>query len=81
MQVRVQFFSQLREIAGASVLALEVIEGATVSETLQALYERIPALEKWDANIRIGAGVEFVGRDYRLQPDEEIAVMPPVQGG
>jgi len=25
--------------------------------------------------------VEFVDRNYKLKPGEEIAIMPPVQGG
>jgi len=81
MQVRVQFFSQLKEVAGASELVCDMVEGATVSDLLRLLYERLPGLRKWDANILIGAGVEFVGRDHQLRADEEIAVMPPVQGG
>jgi len=29
----------------------------------------------------IGAGVEFVDRNYKLCPGDEISIMPPVQGG
>ncbi len=81
MRVNVQFFSQLRELAGASELALDLPDGAAVADLLRQLYERIPALGKWDNNILVGAGVDFVGREYLLQPNEQIAIMPPVQGG
>jgi MoaD family protein len=81
VQVTIQFFSQLREIAGKSEETFELPEGATVSELLRQLYQRYPALENWDRNILVGAGVEFVERDYRLQPNDAIAIMPPVQGG
>jgi molybdopterin converting factor small subunit len=40
-----------------------------------------PALRRHDKSILIGAGLEFVDRNYKLKPDEEIAIMPPVQGG
>jgi hypoxanthine phosphoribosyltransferase len=40
-----------------------------------------PALCKHDKNILIGAGLEFVNRNYKLKSGEEIAIMPPVQGG
>jgi molybdopterin converting factor small subunit len=48
---------------------------------LEFIYARAPALRAWDKNILIGAGVEFVERDYALRPNEDIAIMPPVQGG
>ncbi len=81
MKVKVQFFSGLKTIAQSSELVLEMKEGATVEDLLGDIYARVPALRDWDRNILIGAGVEFVDRDYILQPNEQIAVMPPVQGG
>jgi molybdopterin converting factor small subunit len=81
MKVRVRYFAQLRDVAGLSETEMEVREGATVAELLTALYDRAPALRSWDKSILLGSGVEFVGREHALQPNEEIAVMPPVQGG
>lgn len=81
MKVRVQFFSQLRDIVGASELEMEINDGAEVADLLEQLYARTPKLRVWDKRILIGAGVEFVRRDHMLRPDEEIAIMPPVQGG
>jgi molybdopterin converting factor small subunit len=81
MQITVQFFSQLRELAGASEEAVQLPDGATAGDLLRVLYQRHPPLAKWDRNILIGAGVEFVERDHPLQPEESIAIMPPVQGG
>jgi molybdopterin converting factor small subunit len=40
-----------------------------------------PALGAYDKSILVGAGLEFVDRNYKLNPGEEIAIMPPVQGG
>jgi molybdopterin converting factor small subunit len=81
MKVHVQFFSHLKDAARASELHLEIPDGARIADLLEELYLRAPALRAWDNSILIGAGVEFVGRDYVLQPNEEIAIMPPVQGG
>ena len=81
MNLRVQFFSHLKDIVGASELELSPEQGATAGELLAGLYERYPKLRDWDSSILIGAGVEFVGRDYVLQSGDEIAIMPPVQGG
>ena len=81
MRIRVQFFSQLKEIVGTDETAIDLCDGATVGDLLRRLYSASPALEKWDRNILVGAGVEFVERDYVLQPNDQIAIMPPVQGG
>ena len=56
-------------------------DGATVRDLLEQLYAERPALGAHDNSILIGAGLEFVDRNYKLNPDEEIAIMPPVQGG
>jgi MoaD family protein len=81
MKVRVQLFSHLRDLAGRSRVDVELADGAAVANLLTQLYERFPALRAHDQSILVGSGIEFVGRDYQLKPDDEIAVMPPVQGG
>jgi len=81
MKVHVQFFSRLRDLTGEPELELEVPERTEVAELLDILYARAPALRDWDKSILVGAGVEFVGRDYVLQSGDRISIMPPVQGG
>jgi MoaD family protein len=81
MKVRVQFYAQLRELMGIHEMELELPPGATVSELIENIYAQKPALRAHDKSILIGAGLEFVDRDYKLNPGEEIAIMPPVQGG
>lgn len=81
MNVHVQFFSRLRDVAGLSEMELEVPEATNVAELLDVLSSRTPALRDWDKSILVAAGVEFVGRDYILQPGDQISIMPPVQGG
>jgi sulfur-carrier protein len=81
MKLRVQFFSHLRDIAGAPELEVELAADAKVSDLLQQLYARSPGLRAWDPSILVGAGIEFVDRNYLLHEGEEIAIMPPVQGG
>ena len=81
MNVHVQFFSRLRDLAGESELELEVPERTRVAELLGILYARAPELRDWDKSILVAAGVEFVGRDYVLQSNDRVSIMPPVQGG
>ena len=81
MKVHVQFYAQLGDLIGMRELDVDLAEGATVRELLDQLYAKQPALRSHDKSILIGAGVEFVDRSYKLKPGEEIAIMPPVQGG
>jgi molybdopterin converting factor small subunit len=81
MKVRVQFYAQLRDLIGIRELELELPDGATIRDLLEQLYAERPALRRHDSSILIGAGLEFVDRNYKPNPGEEIAIMPPVQGG
>jgi MoaD family protein len=81
MNIRVQFYSHLRDLTGASELSIDLPDKATVGDLLTKIYEKVPTLRSRDKSILIGAGVEFVDRNYELKPGEEISIMPPVQGG
>jgi molybdopterin converting factor small subunit len=81
MNVHLQFFSRLRDLAGVSEMELEIPETTKVEALLDILYSRTPALRDWDKSILVAAGVEFVGRDYILRPGDQVSIMPPVQGG
>ncbi|PYL03965.1 MAG: hypothetical protein DME31_04965 [Verrucomicrobia bacterium] len=81
MKVRVQFYAQLRDLIGMRELEVDLAEGASVRELLDQIYAKQPALRSHDKSILIGAGLEFVDRNYKLKPGEEIAIMPQVQGG
>jgi molybdopterin converting factor small subunit len=81
MKVRVQFFAQLRDLATAQELIVDLAKGASVADLLEKIYVKVPALRSRDKSILVGAGLEFVDRNYKLTPGEEISIMPPVQGG
>jgi len=81
MKVRTHFYAQLREVAGTLCAEVDLSDDATAADLLDQLYAKFPGLRAHDKVILLGAGVEFVSRGYKLKPDEEIAVMPPVQGG
>jgi molybdopterin converting factor small subunit len=79
--MKVVFFSQLRDLAGVAELDVDLAEGTNVAQLLEQLYQQSPALRAHDKTILVGAGVEFVDRNYVIKPADEIAIMPPVQGG
>lgn len=81
MQLRVQFYSHLRDLASVSELQINLPEGGVVADLLQEIYRQKPALLAADKTILVAAGVEFVDRQYQLKNGDEISIMPPLQGG
>jgi MoaD family protein len=81
MKIRVQFYAQLRDLIGISDLDVDLPEEATVRDLLDKIYSQQPLLREHDKSILVGAGVEFVDRNYNLKTGDEISIMPPVQGG
>jgi molybdopterin synthase sulfur carrier subunit len=81
MKVRVHFYAQLRDLVGIREQDVDLPEGATVRDLLDEIYAQQPSLQAHDKSILIGVGVEFADRDSKLKSGEEIAIMPPVQGG
>ena len=81
MKIHVQFYAQLRDLAGTQEADVDLSNGAAVSDLLENIYATFSALRSHDKNILVGVGVEFVDRNYKLKPDDEISIMPPVQGG
>ncbi|HXP34119.1 MAG TPA: MoaD/ThiS family protein [Chthoniobacterales bacterium] len=81
MKLRIQFYSQLRDLVGRSGFDVDLAEGTVVSDLLEQIYAKAPALRSYDKSILVGAGVEFVDRNYKLKSGDEISIMPPVQGG
>ena len=81
MKVRAQFYAQLRDLVGSSEMDVDLAEGATVQNLLDQICAQQPKLRPHNKSILIGAGVEFVDRNYKLKSRDEISIMPPVQGG
>ena len=81
MKIRVQFYAQLRDLTGIQTLDVDLVEGTAVSDLLEQIYRKAPILRSHDKSILVGAGVEFVDRNYKLKSGDEISIMLPVQGG
>jgi len=80
--IRVLLFASLREITGCGELEWPWPEsGRTVDDLLHELYDRFEGLRDWDGCLLVAADLEYVDRTARLLPGQEVAIMPPVQGG
>lgn len=81
MQVRVLFFGMLRDLAGSGGESLDLPEGATVADVLEHCQRRIPRLHDLLPSLAISLNQEYSGPEARLQPNDEIGLLPPVSGG
>ena len=81
MKVRVELYSRLKEVVGASTLELSLPEDATVNDLFEQLKGSYPQLRDFEKSTLFGIGVEFVDRNHPLNEGDTIAIMPPVQGG
>jgi len=82
MKVNVLFFSVLRDLAGRESMELELgAAEAGVGDVLARVYELHPRLRDWDERLLIAVNCAYADRSSPVAPGDEIALMPPVQGG
>jgi len=81
MNIEVLYFSLLRDISGAEKESVVLDEAADVAGLLGTMFSRYPALADWDKSLLIAVNGEYADRDRALADGDEVALMPPVQGG
>ena len=81
MTVKVLFFAQARDHAGAANETLEVGDGARVADAVALLRERHPGLSALWPHLAIAVDGELAGPETMLRAHAEIALLPPVSGG
>jgi molybdopterin synthase catalytic subunit len=82
MTAKILFFSLLRDLVGSDQIDWEVpADGTTVAVLLDQLYAKWPNLREWDSKILVAVDLDYVDREARVAAGQEIAIMPPVQGG
>jgi molybdopterin converting factor small subunit len=79
MVVQLQYFSRLRDLHGPD--SVEISEKASIQELLARLYASVPGLKDWDKCLLVAVGTEYVPREHRLEANDLVSLMPPVQGG
>lgn len=78
--VTVQLFASYAELFGGSALQIPVSSGTTVRDLIAALRAR-PGAEFLPESPRIAVNRKFATPDQLVEPDDEVALIPPVAGG
>ena len=81
MHVTVTLFALIREKAGTDRLALDLPDGADVSQAVEAIRHQQPALQPYLDNLRFSLDMDFVEADTALHDGDEVVLIPPVSGG
>jgi len=81
MLIRVLFFGVLKDLAGRPQEALELPDGSTVEAVLVHYQGKLPGLKGYAASLAISVNEEYAGPETKLNPGDEVALLPPVSGG
>jgi molybdopterin converting factor subunit 1 len=77
--VQVRLFASYREAAGTQQLTVPVPAGARVSQLVELMAARLPALRSAPGLIALNHS--YVQPDVELHDGDEVAFIPPVSGG
>jgi sulfur-carrier protein len=81
MNVTVKLFAVLRDKAGVAELRLALPEGALVSDAMEMVLQRYPAIAPFANRVACAVNLVRVDRATVLKDGDELALLPPVSGG
>ena len=81
MNVTVKLFAVLRDKAGVAELRLAMPEGASVSDAMELVLHRYPAIAPLVNRVACAVNLVRVDRQTVLKDGDELALLPPVSGG
>lgn len=82
MKIRLLCFSLLRDLTGFAETVYETDPGVErVRDLLEELEGRWEGLADWRDRLLVAVNQEYADGDTELSEGDEVALMPPVQGG
>jgi molybdopterin converting factor subunit 1 len=81
VRVTVRLFAQLREIAGAGELSLDVPDASTVRDVWAALTRVHPGLVPHAGAMSCAVNEEYARLTTSVREGDDVAFLPPVSGG
>ena len=80
MLVDIFLFGITKEMVGKQKFQMDLVESSTVGDFKKSINEEYPELIEVDA-LAIAVNSEYATDEIVLQPNDEIAIIPPVSGG
>lgn len=81
MKIRLLFFAHYRDLAGRAETVVEVPTGATAGDVVRRVRAGGGKLARIPAEPVVAVNQAYASLDARLQPGDEMALLPPVSGG
>ncbi|MDW7694186.1 MoaD/ThiS family protein [Flammeovirgaceae bacterium SG7u.111] len=80
MKITILCFGITRDIIGKFEVTMELKSGANVQDLLNTLETNYPKLQGLNS-LKVAANSEYIPHSYEINPNDEIALIPPVSGG
>jgi molybdopterin synthase sulfur carrier subunit len=80
IKVTIKCFSQVKYALGTNELILELASETTTSK-LEQLVREMAEGKLDDISLRVAVNQKYVPNEVELQDGDEVAFIPPVQGG
>lgn len=81
MQVSIRLFARAKDLAGTDQLRIDLPAKATVAELRRRLADERPELAPILPRCAVAVDNDFAAETLVLQPENEVALIPPVSGG
>lgn len=81
MELDIKLFATLKDRAGGEHIRVRLSGPLTVRELLEAVGAQHPALRPALASTLVAVNRAFADPETMIQPDDEVALFPPVSGG
>ena len=80
MKITVLLFGIIRDLIGENTLKLDLEKAISIGQLKQDLLKKYNNLQQY-SNFSIAVNEEYVDLNYVLQPNDVVALIPPVSGG
>jgi molybdopterin converting factor subunit 1 len=81
MRCEVLLFAQLAEAVGRDRLTVELPEGATAADAVEAVARDHAAVKPLRATLAVAINERYCPADQALADGDTVALIPPVSGG
>ena len=81
MRVVIECYGASQRWCGSEIVNLDLVEGQTANDALDALAERYPEFAARRDSIAIAIGNAITAPTRRLEDGDRVALIPPVSAG
>jgi len=81
MKIIVKVFGRYKDISGKETIQLDIIDGNTLQDVINAFVKQYPAVQKDKNRMMVTKNKMFASFDTLVTQEDEITLSPPVVSG